>query len=280
MEDRPVRWVELYAGTGACGYELLAGAKFPTSYQGSSRALAQPTLAAVGLADRPARVQVVLNDLAPISRVHSAVRRDSGAVAELVADMAPGEEGWRAVAEAPVPEGELPFAAAYLALLSATVLSKPPVVAPGGRAWRTAGYARLSPSARRRGFRIRFNPTALARKIERLGAALPSGPAVEVLSMDAMEVPVVVPDGSRTIVYIDPPHRKTTGYSVAPTPSRRDVVALGERWVRAGASVLLAESEPVPLCGRRAVRLRRTDGRPIPRGRPEWLTVVEGLQVS
>lgn len=130
------------------------------------------------------------------------------------------------------------------------------------------GSADLSPSAIRLGFTDRLNPPILAERLREVARVL-AGMDVVFTTGCASELPI--PDGDgRRVGYFDPPYARTTGYRHG--LARDLVVSTCRRWAVAGVEVVIAEGEA--LDGGRAVELRREDGRPLPRDRREFVTLL------
>ena len=79
----------------------------------------------------------------------------------------------------------------------------------------------------------------------------------------------------KTIVYIDPPYRSTTGYSTK--FGRESVVNLAKSWSEKGASVYVSESEPIKeLCWPSVcLTKKKSDGSPFKGKHSEWLTFFQ-----
>ena len=84
--------------------------------------------------------------------------------------------------------------------------------------------------------------------------------------------PGVLPEG--TVVYMDPPYAKTTGY--AHDLPREKVLEVAQRWAAAGAVVCVSEAEPLPLDGWHHVEItdcRVGQKRTFSKQKREWLTL-------
>src|SRR5690606_13629902 len=85
--------------------------------------------------------------------------------------------------------------------------------------WRTAGFAGLSPSAVRRGFRHRFQREILAQRVAAVGRVLDT--TVCLTSCETVGVAARQIRGKAVVHYFDPPYKTEagvwrTGYSVTP----------------------------------------------------------------
>lgn len=89
-----------------------------------------------------------------------------------------------------------------------------------------------------------------------------------------------VGDGD-AVVYFDPPYAGTTGYTSADL-KRDEVIDIAQRWHDAGALVIVAEGEPVPVPGWRSFQLVKRHGKRSTLGsaakKQEWVTVSPGVQ--
>lgn len=76
-----------------------------------------------------------------------------------------------------------------------------------------------------------------------------------------------------TLVYIDPPYAGTTAYPDG-TLTRDEVLQLARAWAAVGASVMISESEPLPLPGWKSARIRtgKNMTAPFKNKNEEWLT--------
>ena len=133
--------------------------------------------------------------------------------------------------------------ARFLALQDGNSFTKPVYVRGG--AWHTDGYAHLSDSARKRGFRERLRPEVLAERVERLTRT--PWPPVRVVHGDvdgAMAILRARGDLSEHLVYMDPPYVDCTAY--AADCSRARVVSIAVELAERGALVCVSESVPIP----------------------------------
>lgn len=81
------------------------------------------------------------------------------------------------------------------------------------------------------------------------------------------------PISGPTLVYIDPPYAGTTAYPDG-TLTRDEVLQLARAWAAVGASVMISESEPLPLPGWKSARIRtgKNMTAPFKNKNEEWLT--------
>jgi hypothetical protein len=248
---------------------VAGGPHAPFTYQGGKRALRAPTLAALGLEAGTHLLR--LNDAGDVARFYQELAGAPEAVASGIRAYPPGREGFElARALVPAELGPAPWAAAYAVLQASTPLGKAP--RDEGESWATAGYATVSPSGIARGFKDRLNPPALAAKVLRVGRWMRH---LQPQWMQTDAAKLFWLDGLRPgdTVYLDPPYRKTTGYRFK--FGRLEVVRAAEAALGQGCRVAIAEAETVELPGRKAEvhSLQRSDGRPLPKGRQEILTV-------
>lgn len=276
LDFRPRRaavglWVEPFGGSCALALSLHAGTRPPFTYQGGKARNARATLEVFGLKPGDGAERYVLNDAGVSVDTYRVLCSPEQAerVASMVEQMDEGEAGWLAVRDRGVPADDVERAAAWCALQASVVLGKP--VVEDGTRWRTAGYARVSPSGIARGFRERHNPAALAAKVRRVAPVLASMRADWTRGLAAEMLP---PPATRASwCYIDPPYRGTTGY--ASGSARDEVVAIALRFLDAGYSVAIAEGEPIEIAGGQVVELTASeDRRSLPSARREYLTVV------
>ena len=96
----------------------------------------------------------------------------------------------------------------------------------------------------------------------------------------AVDPSLWVGDGD-AVVYFDPPYAGTTGYTSADL-KRDEVIDIAQRWHDAGALVIVAEGEPVPVPGWRSFQLVKRHGKRSTLGsaakKQEWVTVSPGVQ--
>jgi hypothetical protein len=88
--------------------------------------------------------------------------------------------------------------------------------------------------------------------------------------------------GGEAVVYFDPPYAGTTGYTSADL-NRDEVIDIAQRWHDAGALVIVAEGEPVPVPGWQSFQLVKRHGKGSTLGsaaqkKQEWVTVSPGVQ--
>jgi hypothetical protein len=271
-------WVEPYAGMASAARALHTVERLRPliTYQGGKHRYGGSILGALGLSRGAGARRYWLNDAGPSARVLAALvsseLRDQ--VLTKLAAIEPGERSWRWLASAPVPTDRVTFVAVWLALQAGSPLGKPVMVEDGW--WKTHGYATLSPSARRKGFRYRMNPAALAKKLRRMEHALADWPIVTTTG-PAIEMPVPAQVDGPTVVFLDPPYVGRTGYLRKQT--RQNVETIARRWHDAGATVIVSESEPVHLGrGEDHVSLIGDDARPRPGQKYEWLTILRSRQ--
>ena len=112
-------------------------------------------------------------------------------------------------------------------------------------------------------------PGWIARRID----SAPAWPPTVVAQADVGRVqPGVLPEG--TVVYMDPPYAKTTGY--AHDLPREKVLEVARLWAEAGATVCVSEAEPLPLDGWHHVEItdcRVGQKRTFSKQKREWLTL-------
>ena len=269
-------WVEPYAGLASVARALHTTERLRplTTYQGGKHRYAGSILSVLGLSRGGGAARYWLNDAGPSAIVIEALTTPQirERVLEILAAIEPGEPSWRRLAARPVPGDPAVFAAVWLALQSGSPLGKPIIVM--GDRWKTHGYATLSPAARRKGFRYRMNPPALAKKLRRMEASLAAWPVKTTTGM-AINMPVPERVSGPTVAFLDPPYVGRTGYLKKQT--RANVETVAKRWHDAGATVVISESVQIPFGrGETYVSLVGDDARPRPGQKWEWLTVLPG----
>lgn len=262
-------WVEPFAGTASVACMLHTGRPPRFGYLGSKRWLAARTLAALGLVPGGRAGDYALNDPGDVGLALATLSSPAAPdVIAAVAAVAPGPEAWGCVAADPVPEDPALRAACWLVLQNGAHLYKP-VRAVGGT-WQHPGYGHLSDLARRKGFRWRSNPPALARRVAAWSAALRDmQPRVSrVAAADLEPEPCL----AGSCCYIDPPYPGTTPYPGVPDPS---VETVARRHLDAGYVVAVAGREPFEIPGARVAWLDAdADRRRMVKRRRECVTVV------
>ncbi|RTL17502.1 MAG: hypothetical protein EKK55_22635 [Rhodocyclaceae bacterium] len=235
---------EPFAGTAALTLHMLGGRPL-TAYLGGKQRYAKAIAAASGLA-RP--TGVILNDAGPWGRAWITLTAgrwvEVAAMIEALAEGASGAELFQRLAMQASPSDDVAWTATFLMLQSAAARGKP--VADASTRWRTAGYAHLSDSARRRGFVERLRPDLLAARVRALGAL--DWPPVTAYQLDVTsgalhQLVDVVPD----VVYLDPSYKGTTGYQHDIT--RGALRRSAEAWRETGALVVISEAEPLSWAG-------------------------------
>lgn len=261
-------WIEPFMGSAALALALEADQAPPFTYQGGKATLARPTLHALGLRPGGRARRYHLNDKGLIAWFYQVLRRRGDEVARHVHELPSGREGFELLVREPPAADEVARAAAYAALQAGTPLGKPPGIVDGR--WRTSGYAEVSPTGIELGFTERLNPPILAERLREVALVLADMDVVFTTGC-ASELPIPEPMGDgRRLVYFDPPYVDTTGYRH--DMARDLVVDTARRWAHARVEVVIAEGEALP--GGRAVELRRDDGRPLPRDRREYVTLL------
>jgi hypothetical protein len=271
-------WIEPFGGTFAVGLRLAhVKGRPPCTYQGGKMTVANATLRAAGYSPGQGAARYWYNegDRTVWAGMDALRLADPDRLRDLILALPEGRAGYDQVLANPVrdphQEDRTAWAAQFWALQACSVQGKPPKWTLRG--WKTSGYASVSPSGIRRGFRERLNPKALAPKLEATRSLLEGMDFFPTLGDAAQCI-----GGPGDVAYLDPNYRKTTGYRCG--ISREDAKALALCLRRGGARVLYAESEPVDLPGARHVQLKRSDGRPLPRNREEWLTILGPGELS
>lgn len=268
-------WAEPFMGSAALALALEAGQAPPFTYQGGKVTLAGPTLHAVGLRPGGRARRYHLNDAGLVAWFYGVLRAHGDEVARHVFELPSGREGFELLTAEPAGADEVARAAAYACLQAGSALGKPPslvTATPSGYplrpCWRTAGYAEVSPSGLARGFTERLNPPILAARLREVALVLAD---MDVVFTTGLADDMAIPEGDgRRVGYFDPPYHRTTSYRWRCT--RSEVLALANRWAGAGVEVLVAEGEALGIG--RAVELVREDGRPLPRERREFVTLI------
>lgn len=276
-------FIELCAGSAAVSLAWLrAGAVPPIGYQGSKRAFAEPILNAFGLAPGGAGPddRVILVEAGPWGEAWQHWRTPGGRVdtcSRLCAWAA--EEPrvlWDRLRRAPVPVDCAERVTVWVALQYWSFRSKP-VTVEGGY-WRTHGiHLDVDASAYAAGYVAPDGRTWVRRDrrlpdVVRALETLPDLSRVEVVRGDARDAAPI----PGAVVYLDPDYQGATDYNSFSLP-RADVLAVAERWRRAGCRVAVSEAEPLPLEWPCYVKLPppRGRGRTWSKQREEWLTVSE-----
>lgn len=266
-----MKWIELCAGSAACTLAIAVHGKPPqlVPYLGGKRRFAQQSLGQLGMWWQPSGV--VLVEAGPWGEAWP-VMIEPSTRAQIVAglqalDTELPAELWARLAAEPVPVDRVERVTRWVALAAGNALGKP-VRAVDGQ-WKTAGFAKLSPSAVRLGFQERFRPRLLAAKVDLVGRLM-AQLAPEVVHGRVEDWPAEVAPGDR--VLIDPPYQGTTGYGI--TFEREAVITLALALEAAGAKVGVCEAQGLTDClpGWRAVPLKPADLREK-RLAAEWITV-------
>lgn len=242
--------VELCAGSAAVSLRALsARARPPLAYQGGKRGYADAILAAMGIQPGGWRGDVVLVEPGPWGEAWEHWRQPSGRADTIERLRAWAEEDpralWERLRAAPVP-AEVGERVATWAVLQFWSFARKPVLPQGAR-WRTHGAGNIwEPTEwRDRHGNVGSRPASLLPQVAAGLAALPSLSRVTVLRCRAEDVPPML----GAVVYLDPPYSQTTCCYGHDLP-RPEVLALAERWSRAGASlVAISEASPLPLPG-------------------------------
>jgi len=220
----------LEACAGSAAVSLAAyGATPPASYRGGKRRYARAILDLLGLSTIE-RVELVDPGLWGVAWQLFAHGHGPAAARFASSWRDEGKPLFQRLVAAPPPVLPAEWLAVFLALQSSSVLSKDVTIREGR--WRTSGYASLSPSARKKGFRERLLPSRVAAKIRQVPPAFTS-------ALSAYHTSALEHGGLATHVLIDPPYVGVGGYSNQ--MPRADVVELALRWREAGCVVGVCE---------------------------------------
>lgn len=241
-------YVEPCCGSAAVGLALLGARRPLLPYQGSKWRFRKGLLArfaSLGFPGRPASVR--LDDAGPWGRVATAcvdpvARR---VVVEHLESM--NAEDPRVVYDRlhgrPTPEDDARYAAEFLFLQRLAFSGK--AVGDGGESWASPGFNTSSayglPGTERFG-EVKPMIPSLIRVLKAYDAQLAPVP-VAGARRSAADVDGVRVDGP-TLVYLDPPYVRSTGYPGGAL-DRSGVVAVAQRWADAGARVVVSEGEAV-----------------------------------
>lgn len=270
-------WVEPCCGSASIALALLGARRPLLPYQGSKWRFRERLLATVGMPGSPDHVR--LADAGPwgvaAPTVIDPVAR-AGVIARLEAFAARDARAvYDALHQGPVPADPIDATAQFL-FLQRLAYSGKAVGDRDGR-WVSPGFNTSSAYG--------------LPGTERFGAVHPMIPSLIGVLRGYDLAPAIVTGGRQparaptepvdrpTVVYLDPPYAGSTAYPAGDL-SRDEVVALAEAWRRAGARVLISESEPIDALiarGWRAAPLDpgRQDTSRFRGKQAEWLTIGE-----
>ena len=258
-------WVELCAGTAALTFRS-RGLMPPAVYLGSKKKYAAALLEILG--EPEGECYLIDSGLWPA--FYRAVQTYGGdAVADVAATVPMGKPGFMAIQRAPVPDDPVVRAAYFICLQQGAVLGKAVRIVEGR--WKTAGYASLSPSAIRKGFRDRLNPPVLAEKVRALDGKLGG---MHFITADVRTYEPI----DNAVVFFDPPYLGKTGYGRM-DPTRPEVVQIAYHWLDHGCDVAVSEGEPA-IPGWNAIEVTKVTDKRRGKQKHEWLSVSWPLMIE
>jgi len=245
-------FIELCSGSAVTSLKLLLGerAEAPVPWLGGKKRLAGTILNRLGLHPGDGIDHLVLVDAGMWPLIWLQVQQDfEGVMAGLVrmegseAYRAGPEQLWRSLHAAEPPTDDAERAAVWLCLQSGAGAGKPVHVHNG--AWKSAGYAGITPKAAARGYKPRPQMPRLKRLVKDMHRAI-GRTDLKVIPWDLSRgLPPGLPlEGSR--VLLDPPYASVRS-RYPDSLSRECVLQLARACASGGADVVVCEAEPLPL---------------------------------